>query len=184
LLTEERDIWNAVIVEVTEGGSAANIIPSRAVGRFMARSQTIAALAQLRQRLNACFEAGALATGATLEIEELGHAFSHMRSDASILAHYRASAESLGRSFALDDEGAPQPTISTDMANVSLVVASIHPLLMIPTHGAVNHQPEFTAACVTPEADQAVIDGALALALTGVAVANDEALRMRLLSAT
>jgi len=169
---------------VTEGGSAANIIPSRAVGRFMARSQTIAALAQLRQRLNACFEAGALATGATLAIEELGHAFSHMRSDASILAHYRASAESLGRSFALDDEGAPQPTISTDMANVSLVVASIHPLLMIPTHGAVNHQPEFTAACVTPEADQAVIDGALALALTGVAVANDEALRMRLLSAT
>ena len=169
---------------VAEGGSAANIIPSRAVGRFMARSETSGALAHLRERLNACFEAGALATGATLEIEELGHAFSHMRSDPSILAHYRASAEALGRSFALDDEGAPKPTISTDMANVSLVVPSIHPLLMIPTHGAVNHQPEFTAACVTPEADQAIVDGALALALTGVAVANDAALRLRLLSAT
>ena len=50
------------------------------------------------------------------------------------------------------------------MANVSLVVPSIHPLLAIPTDGAVNHQPEFAAACVTPDADRAVLDGALALA--------------------
>jgi hypothetical protein len=66
------------------------------------------------------------------------------------------------------------------MANVSLVVPSIHPLLMIPTHGAVNHQPAFTAACLSPEADQAVIDGARALAATAVAVARDQALRRRL----
>ncbi len=50
---------------VLEGGSAANIIPSRARGRFMARSLTSERLAELRVRLNACFEAGALATGAS-----------------------------------------------------------------------------------------------------------------------
>jgi hypothetical protein len=66
------------------------------------------------------------------------------------------------------------------MANVSLVVPSIHPLLAIPTNGAVNHQPEFTAACLTAAADQAVIDGALALALTAIGVAQDEPLRQRL----
>ena len=66
------------------------------------------------------------------------------------------------------------------LANVSLVVPSIHPLLMIPTHGAVNHQPEFTAACITAAADQAVIDGAIALAETVVGVAQDAALRERL----
>jgi amidohydrolase len=166
---------------VTEGGSAANIIASRAVGRFMARSTTAERLSELRSRVNACFEAGALATGTTLVIEEVGHSFSHMESDPDILAHYRRSAESLGRDFALDDELAAKPTISTDMGNVSLVVPSIHPLLMIPTHGAVNHQPEFTAACVTPAADQAVIDGAVALAHTAIAVAQDTALRQRLL---
>jgi amidohydrolase len=165
---------------VTEGGSAANIVPSRAVGRFMARSLTSERLAQLRERINACFEAGALATGATLAFEELGHPFSHLESDADILAHYRHAAEELGRDFHLDDEEAARPTISTDMGNVSLVVPSIHPLLMIPTHGAINHQPEFTAACITPEADQAVIDGALALAHTAIAVAVDEKLRERL----
>jgi hypothetical protein len=68
------------------------------------------------------------------------------------------------------------------MANVSLVVPSIHPMIMIPTNGAVNHQPEFTAACVTREADRAVIDGAIALAHTAIGVANDKHLRARLMS--
>jgi amidohydrolase len=167
---------------VVESGSAANIIPARALGRFMARSLTTERLATLRERLNACFEAGALATGATLQIKELGSQFSHMVSDPEMLAHYRASAEALGRRFDLDDEGVAKPTISTDMANVSLVVPSIHPLLMIPTNGAVNHQPEFTAACVTPAADQAVLDGAIALSHTAIGVATDAALRQRLLS--
>jgi amidohydrolase len=165
---------------VTEGGSAANIIPSRVVGRYMARSVTLERLAQLRERVNACFEAGARATGATLIFEELGHPFSHLESDPDILAHYREAAEALGRDFHLDDEDVPRPTISTDMGNVSLVVPTIHPLLMIPTNGAINHQPEFTAACITPAADQAVIDGAVALAHTGIAIAVDEKLRARL----
>jgi len=167
---------------VLEGGVAANIIPRRSVGRFMARALTAERLRELRERVNACFEAGALATGTTVTIEELGHAFTHLEPDTDILQHYRRAAEGLGRRFDLDDAGVDPPTISTDMANVSLVVPSIHPLLMIPTHGAVNHQPEFTAACITPAADQAVRDGALALALTGVAVATDDVLRARLLS--
>jgi amidohydrolase len=167
---------------VLEGGSAANIIPSRAVGRFMARATTAGRLQELRERVNACFAAGALATGATLEIVELGQQFSHMESDPDVLLHYRHAAESLGRDFHLDDEEAPRPTLSTDMANVSLVVPSIHPLLMIPTNGAINHQPEFTAAVVTPEADQAAIDGAVALAHTVIGVARDDALRQRLVS--
>jgi amidohydrolase len=167
---------------VKEGGSAANIIPSHVVGRFMARSVTSERLATLRERVNACFEAGALATGTMLRIEELGNAFSHMVSDPEILEHYRHAAESLGRHFSLDDVGAAKPTISTDMANVSLAVPSIHPLLAIPTKGAVNHQPEFSASCVTPEADRAVLDGAIALALTAIDVAKDANLRQRLQS--
>ncbi|HWD96442.1 MAG TPA: M20 family metallopeptidase [Acidimicrobiales bacterium] len=166
---------------VAEGGSAANVIPSRTVGRFMVRSLTSESLASVRERVNACFEAGALATGTTFEMVEFGHQFSHMAADPEILAHYRRAAEALGRDFRLDDEGAAKPTISTDMANVSLALPSIHPLLMIPTHGAVNHQPEFTAACLTAAADQAVIDGAIALAETAVGVALDEALRERLM---
>lgn len=169
---------------VESSGSAANIIPSRAVGRFMARSITSERLAHLRARVDACFEAGSLATGAGLEIVEIGHQFSHMVSDTDILGHYRRAAEALGRHFTDDDAGLPAPTISTDMANVSLVVPSIHPLIRIETNGAVNHQPAFTDSCLGPSAERAVIDGAKALANTAIAVAGDASLRERLESRT
>ena len=165
---------------VSEGGSAANIIPSHVVGRFMARSMTSESLVSLRKRVQACFEAGALATGATLSVEDLGSPFSQMESDYDVLAHYRSAAEAIGRNFDLDDQGVAKPTCSTDMANVSLVVPTIHPLLAIATNGAVNHQPEFTAACITESADRAVIDGAVALAHAAIGVAQDEKLRARL----
>jgi amidohydrolase len=165
---------------VSEGGSAANIIPSRVVGRFMARSMTSESLVGLRKSVRACFEAGALATGATLSVEDLGSPFSQMESDYDVLAHYRSAAEAIGRNFDLDDQGVTKPTCSTDMANVSLVVPTIHPLLGIATNGAVNHQPEFTAACITESADRAVIDGAVALAHAAIGVAQDEKLRARL----
>ena len=54
---------------VKEGGVAANIIPRHVVGRFMARSITSERLGVLRERVNACFEAGALATNTSLQIE-------------------------------------------------------------------------------------------------------------------
>ena len=47
---------------------------------------------------------------------------------------------------------------------------------------AVNHQPEFTAACVTPKADQAVVDGAVGMAWTAIDIATDDAQRARLLA--
>jgi len=167
---------------VVNGGSAANIIPSHVVARFMCRSTSSERLAELRARVHACFEAGAIATGATFDVQELGSPFSHMEADQDILAYYREAAQSLGRRFDLDDAHEAKPTISTDMANVSLVVPSIHPLLSIPTGGAVNHQPEFTAACVGPAADQAVLDGAVALSFTAISVAQDQTLRARLLA--
>ena len=98
---------------------------------------------------------GALASGCSLGYEELSPVYSHMEPDPVLLQAYRANVEALGRHFDADDAGTPPPTLSTDMANVSLAVPTIHPLIGIETHGAVNHQREFTAACVTPSADAA-----------------------------
>ena len=69
---------------------------------------------------------------------------------------------------------------STDMGNLSHALPSIHPMIGIGSLPAVNHQPEFSAHCVSPAADQAVADGALALAWTAVDVACDPALAARL----
>ena len=148
----------------------------------MVRSRTAEGLAALRPRIDACFEAGALATGCSLEYRELSPVYSHMEANPELLRVYRANAEALGRRFEADDAGAPLPTFSTDMANVSLAVPTIHPLIAIETHGAVNHQREFAAACITPSADAAVRDGAVALAWTAIDAASDPALRTRLLA--
>jgi metal-dependent amidase/aminoacylase/carboxypeptidase family protein len=168
---------------VTKSSAAANIIPASITARYMVRSLSAHGLAALRPRVDACFEAGALATGCSLDYKELSPVYSHMEVDPALLAAYRSNAEALGRHFDADDDGAPPPTLSTDMANVSLAVPTIHPLIGIETHGAVNHQREFAAACITPSADAAVRDGAVALAWTAIDAATDPALRVQLLGA-
>lgn len=167
---------------VTSGGGAANVIPSHVTGRFMRRAPTADAVAVLEPRLRRCFEAGALATGATLDITRVGEPYAHLVADEGLLTMYRASAEALGRRFDLDDSDAPPPTLSTDMGNISLAVPSIHPLVAIDSAGAVNHQPEFAEACVTPSADAAVRDGAIAMAWTAIEAAGHPDVRERLLA--
>jgi hypothetical protein len=68
------------------------------------------------------------------------------------------------------------------MANVSLAVPTIHPLVGIDAAGSVNHQPEFAAACVTASADRAVRDGALSMAWTVIDAALTGGIRERLLA--
>jgi amidohydrolase len=183
LLRQQLPPGDQVHGTITKGGAAANVIPASMTGRYMARSRTIEGLGALEPRIRACFEAGALATGCTVTYEELSPVYSHMESDVDLLGAYRLNAEALGRHFEADDAGTPLPTFSTDMANVSLAVPTIHPLIGIDTGGAVNHQHDFAAACITASADAAVHDGALALAWTAIDAATDPALRQRLLSA-
>jgi amidohydrolase len=183
LLRQQLPPGDQVHGVVTQSPAAANIIPATVTARYMVRSRTTKGLAALRTRVDACFEAGALASGCSLEYEELAPVYSHMEPDPMLLGAYRANAEALGRHFDADDDGTPPPTLSTDMANVSLAVPTIHPLIRIETNGAVNHQREFTAAAITPSADSAVRDGAIALAWTAIDAATDPALRSRLLGA-
>ncbi len=167
---------------VTRGGEAANIVPGEASARYFYRAPTLAQLAELEPRLRRCFEAGALATGAGLDIAELGPAYSEFDHDADLAARYRANAVELGRMFPTAG-GGRSPAGSTDMANVSLLMPTIHPTVGIDCHPAVNHQPEFAAHCITPSADQAMLESAIAMAWTAVDAATDETLRARLLAA-
>src|SRR5579871_5280724 len=168
---------------VTHGGDAPNVVPESTAGAWLVRSRTLAELAELEPRVRACFEAGALATGCELEMRPLGPAYSEMRHDVELAAVYRANAEALGRGFIdLPQELAERTAGSTDMANISLAIPAIHPMLGIDSLPATNHQPEFTAACITPTADDAVVGGATAMAWTCVDMATDSQLRSRLLA--
>jgi hypothetical protein len=57
-----------------------------------------------------------------------------------------------------------------------------HPSIGLDCGTAVNHQPEFAAWCAKPTGDQAVLDGALAMAWTVIDIATSQEQRQRLLS--
>jgi amidohydrolase len=179
LLRQQLRAGDRVHGIVTRGGDAPNVIPAHTTAAWMVRSETLDRLEEVKTKVARCFEAGALASGTTLELSEDHEPYAEMRHDHELSALYRRNAEALGRSF-LDrsDRGAG----STDMGNVSLALPSIHPTIGIDTLPAVNHQPEFTARCVTPAADRAVVDGAVAMAWTAIDAAADQALRERLLA--
>jgi hypothetical protein len=66
------------------------------------------------------------------------------------------------------------------MGNVSHSIPTIHPYLRVGSWPIVNHQPEFAAFCATPEADEALMSGAVAMAWTAIDIALSPALRARL----
>jgi len=168
---------------VTKGGDAPNVVPAHTCCRYIIRSETMPQLEQLRGKVLRCFEAGSVATGARMTVLGGDKPYADVRHDAALAALYQRNAVSAGRVFPDLGAQADRFAASTDMGNVSQVVPSIHPLIGIDSLPAVNHQPEFTAHCVTPVADRAVYDGALAMAWTAVDIASDAAVRDRLMKA-
>ncbi len=166
---------------VTHGGDAFNIIPAHASADYAVRAVTLDDLAEVYEKVMRCFEAGALATGARLSVIGGDRPFAHLEHDLEMASAYQRNAERLGRRFPAPGGSSPATPVSTDMGNVSLALPSIHPAIGIDSLPAVNHQPEFAAACATPAADQALYDGAVAMAWTMLDMAETPALRERLL---
>jgi amidohydrolase len=178
LLRQQSAAHEQVHGIVTYGGAAPNIVPALAVAKFYVRAKTLEAMKTWEPKVIRCFEAGALATGAGLEIVPQGPRYSEFVTDEEMAAVYRANAEAIGRVFTTGTEDLM--TASTDMGNVSLAIPSIHPMLCIDSLPAVNHQAGFAAAAAGPAAERAVIDGALAMAWTVIDLAGDAAQRQRL----
>lgn len=168
---------------VTNGGEAPNAIPQRSEGRWYVRAGTLAELADLEQRVTRCFEAGALATGCELTVTPESKPYAEFRTAEGLLDAYVRRAEQIGRRFSSGSDSLMNRA-STDMGNVSQRIAAIHPYIGIESLPAVNHQPEFAAAAISPAADRAVAEGAHALALTLLDVASDTATRQRLLDSS
>ncbi|MDO5744342.1 MAG: M20/M25/M40 family metallo-hydrolase, partial [Micrococcaceae bacterium] len=152
----------------TRGGEAPNAIPEKTTGRWYVRAETLAELEPLNERVNKCFEAGALATGCDLEITPESEPYSEFRTDERALDIYTRHAQALGRTFDAPPEQATMNRASTDMGNVSQIVPAIHPYIGLGCFPAANHQPEFAAHCIGDAANLAIHDGAAALALTAL----------------
>jgi amidohydrolase len=161
---------------ITHGGDAANIIPSYTRSSWYVRAATRERMEELYDRVMACFEAAATATGCTWNLEQIGHPFEDMVSNPVMVGLFAANAAALGRIMKRGAGEEPGAAGSTDMGNVSQVVPSIHPFLSISPGDAVNHQPEFATHTVTADGEQAIRDGALAMAWTVIDLAVQDKL--------
>ncbi|MGI9022773.1 MAG: M20 family metallopeptidase [Acidimicrobiales bacterium] len=147
----------------SEAGEKPNIVPDRAVAEWYVRSATIASLQPLKQRVLACLEAGARASGCTMEWEATAPEYSDLRTNRPLVDLYGDNSARLGRPL---EEPRPGRRImaSTDMGNVSYLVPSIHPMMAVSPPQVPLHSGEFADWAAGPGGDRAVLDGAKAIA--------------------
>ena len=160
---------------ITDGGAAPNIVPGHSEASFLVRAEEDDELAALKPRVAACFEAGALATGARVELHWNENEYQSMRTNMAIAAAHRRNLATVGR--VVPEDETPRPLGSTDMGNVSKVVPGIHPSIAIAPAEVNGHSHEFAQYAASESGQRAVIDGAKALAMTAIDILTDAALR-------
>ncbi|WP_440572092.1 M20 family metallopeptidase [Streptomyces sp. KR2] len=152
----------------TAAGTSPNAVPDRATASYELRALAAEDLGALRERVEACFRAGALAAGCDVTLERPEPDYLDFRGDPELIARWTANARELGRPEPVERA----PFACTDMGNVSHAVPSLHPVLDISGGTCGPHEPEFAEAALSPAAEQALMDGATAMAWTAADFAS------------
>ncbi|KAI7864591.1 hypothetical protein BDF14DRAFT_1731888 [Spinellus fusiger] len=161
---------------ITEGGKSANVIPDYASASFMARSVTRKELDSLKERLENCFKAAALATGCDYKLTWSPLGATDDAFQNQILAEsYKKHMIENGIVYPPPSEERLSYVGSTDMGNVSYTIPSIHPIFSIHTE-ATNHTREFAKAAATEQAHKACLLASRGLSFVAAEVLLDSAL--------
>ncbi|WP_030739403.1 amidohydrolase [Streptomyces sp. NRRL S-31] len=162
---------------VTRGGTATNIVPEYAEGRFGLRALTTAALDELAAQLRTAAEGVALATGTTVTLDRASVRYEHFRDSAVLSERFAGHLDRAGISLT-----PPAPGVylgSSDIGNVSGRVPAIHPFVAIMGAEGSDHTPEFARAAASDRARDVLLAVVEALACTAADVLRDPPLRDR-----
>lgn len=160
---------------ITRGGASPNIIPDYAEIRMYCRAKDMAYLAEVEKRVRACAEGAAMATGAKISFRYTAETYSNMVTNETLANAFAVNLETLGRKAQPPESRSGGG--STDMANVSHEVPSVHAYVAIcKPDEATSHSREFAKATLTEAGHKGLLDGAKALAMTVVDAFTDPAL--------
>ncbi|MDQ0733320.1 amidohydrolase [Arthrobacter sp. B1I2] len=176
LLRQQIPGDHRIALYVAVAGHATNIIPERAVVEFECRAFTLGEYEALLERVLACFEGAALATGTTLAVEPTEPAYEPLVQDNALAAHWTEAMRTFGKDTT---SSAGMSGGSTDMGNVSQVIPVLHPWLSIPGANVPIHSHGFAAFADSPEAYRVMFEAATALAWTIAGAATTPAERER-----
>src|SRR5881296_244022 len=111
---------------LTHGGSQVNVIPGEARVETYVRGRTLDGIRDANAKVDRALRAGALALGATVEIETLP-GYLPLRTDATMARAFRRNAERLFGAGECREAG--HRAGSTDMGDLSQVIPVLHPYM-------------------------------------------------------
>jgi amidohydrolase len=150
---------------IRHGGSAANVIPDFTEAEMLVRATTSDDTRALLERVRACAQGAALATGCTVTFSE-GPLYSERKNNHTLALRVGEYLQSLGH--LVQAPVLKGGTGSSDIGNVSLAIPAIHPYLAIAPQGTPGHSILMRDYAGSDEAQQAMLHMAEALARTGV----------------
>ena len=156
---------------ITDGGKAANIVPDYSAGTFIVRAMENDYLDELKGKVLNCFIGAATSSGARLEYKWDGVRYDSLRNNSTLARLFARNMQSLGRNISLIDPA--ESFGSTDMGNVSQLVASIHPYIAITDQQIPTHSAEFALAAASEKGMQGMRDASKAMAMTIVDLLTD-----------
>lgn len=152
---------------ILSGGAAANIIPDYAAIRYRTRADDSEYLAEVVDRVVACAEGAARATGCRLEWKEYMPGYENTMPNKVLLDLMSTNLRALGQS--VNNERRRSGRGSTDFGNVSRRVPGIEVRIAItPTFDVAGHSVEFRDAAASDRGRQAMLLAAKSLAMTAV----------------
>jgi amidohydrolase len=155
---------------ITRGGEAANIVPAYAEVSMSVRALNYRTLSAVVERVRNCARAGAMASGARLEVEE-GLTF---RERVVLPAYRQVVCDNLPALGLPVPEGDPQTYASADSGNVSYRIPHVTFNLPVSESPAVvPHTPEFAAATNSDMARTAMNQAAKLMAMAALDLLTD-----------
>ena len=150
---------------ITNGGAAPNIVPDLTAGRWYLRTPVDADLEPMIERFRAMADAAASATGCAVEItEDPTNRCRTMLNNPTLIEVWRRHLAAAG-----EEDGPVDPNAgSTDMANVSHELPTIHPYLEIAPAGTPGHSHEFADHAGGPDGDAMLALGIRVLAASTI----------------
>jgi amidohydrolase len=154
---------------ISDGGSAANIVPEHAVIDMMTRAYTHGDVAALRERVHDCARGAALMTGTELEIHE-----EPIYAERLVVPGLREVVlDNLDLVGVPRPESDPQTFASADSGNVSQEIPHITFTLPVDNVGSVPHTAAFADACNSDMAYDALITAAKIMAASAIDLLTD-----------
>ena len=142
---------------IHDGGTVPGIVPERAQLEIYVRSLDRIYLEELIKKVDNCAEAGALATGCTVEKYLRDPVFFNMKRNETGIRTLEEVYDEVGVPLDGDKDDIFG---STDCGNVSWICPAFQPVLKLSPRGVPVHSKEFEALVRTDKAKECLVQGA------------------------